>query len=451
MPMSKSFKERLFLRIPKIMRDFKPVLAGEFQSGLFTNETARALSSGFHIYDERGIRQTIARMKEFFFTQHPGTNFFAVKACPNIAILRIMLEEGFGLDCASPTELYRAKLAGAKPHQIMYTSNNTQRPFFQYAEKIGCILNLDDLSFLAKLSHVPERICFRYNPGEKRVAGSNSIIGHPPNQKYGLRHDQVVKAFRQARDKGARIFGLHTMFVSNCRDPEILAGNAKMLLEVAELIRSELGIQLEFINIGGGLGINYKPEDQPLDVEMMARIVSEIMEDFQKCCGYLPLLYMESGRFVTGPHGVLVAPVINIMRKYKKFIGLGICDAADILRALIYPAYHEVSILTPDGQEKIGGPQEVVSIVGSLCENMHLAPDRLLPVINVGDFVVVHDTGAHGIAMSSKYNGWGCSQELLFRLDNSVVRISRAETIGDLVEREMALPQNDQHKKTVQY
>ena len=452
MPMSESFKERLFPLVTKIMWDFKPRLAGEILGDIsLGKETTWALSSGFHIYDETGILETIAQMKKLFFTRYRGKNFFAVKACPNVEILRIILGADFGLDCASPTELFRALLAGAQPYQIMYSSNNTALPFFKYAEKIGCILNLDDISFLPKLPHVPERICFRYNPGELRTEGSNTIIGNPPNQKYGLRHDQIMVAFRQARQKGVRIFGLHTMFVSNCRDPKVLASNARMLLEIAESLQKELDIELEFINIGGGLGISYKSGDQPLDVEAMAQLINEMLEDFQVRCGYTPLLYMESGRYVTGPHGVLVAPVINVMNKYKKFIGLGICDAADILRALIYPAHHEVSVLTTDGQEKIGGPKELVSIVGPLCENMHLAPDRLLPIIVEDDFVVVHDTGAHGIAMGSGYNGWGRSQELLLHSDNSVTRVSRPETIGDLTAREIILPQNELYRKTVQY
>lgn len=434
MPISSAFKRRLFPLIPRIMREFKPIMVGYDKS----LKTEWALSPGFHIYDEIGIRQTIALMKELFFTAHPGTNFFAVKACPNIHILKIMLDMGFGLDCASPTELYRAKLAGAQ-RQIMYTSNNTNPEFYKYALEVDCILNLDDISFLDKVPRVPERICFRYNPGNSRTEGSNSIIGDPPNQKYGLRHDQIVEAYRRARDKGATIFGLHTMYASNCRDAKILAGNVKMQLSVVEEVMTALGIQFEFINIGGGLGINYKNNDELLDIRLMAEFINKQLDDFKAKHNYLPLLYLESGRYVTGPHGVLVSKAINVMDKYKKFIGIDICDAADILRAPIYPAYHEVSILTPQGVEKIDGPKEIVSIVGPLCENMHMVSDRELPVINEGDYVVVHDTGAHGIAMSMKYNGWGASQELLLRKDNSIVRISRAETIGDLLLRETSI------------
>ena len=430
--MTDSFKKRLFPRIPEIARFFWPTMFGDS----FPEENC-ALSPGFHIYDELGIRQTIKEMKGLFFTEHPGTNFFAVKACPNIEILKIILDMGFGLDCSSPTELFRAKIAGAKPGKVMYTSNNTNPAFYPYALDIDCILNLDDISFLDKISKVPKRICFRYNPGYKRTKGSNTIIGNPPNQKYGLRDDQIERAYKMAAEKGAEIFGIHTMFVSNCRDAKVLAGNAKMLLEVVERIQDNLGFQFEFINIGGGLGIKYKPRTRELDLGLMARLINEALNDFKARRGYVPKLYLESGRYVTGPHGVFVTPVLNVMNKYKKFIGIGSCDAADVFRLIMYPAYHQVSIVDKYGVEKRKGLKEIVSIVGPLCENLHMVSDRRLPVIKEGDYVVVQDTGAHGIAMSMTYNNWTPSQELLLKPDDSIVRISRAGTIGDLLIREM--------------
>lgn len=442
MPMSQRFKERLFPLIPRIAHDFHPITVGDNNHPI----PSWALSPGFHIYDEQGIRETIALMQKLFFTTHPGTNFFAVKACPNVEILKIILDAGFGLDCASPTELYRAQLAGALPHQIMYTSNNTHPDHYEYAMSVAGILNLDDISFIDKLPRVPERICFRYNPGDRRTEGSNSIIGNPVNQKYGLRYDQIIEAYKKALDKGAKIFGIHTMYASNCRDAKILAGNAKMQLEMVAKIQDMLPIQLEFINIGGGLGVNYNPEDAPLDIIEMSERVNDLLDDFKARRGYLPKLYSESGRYVTGPNGVLVTQVINKMDKYKKFIGVDICDAADIFRTGIYSAYHEVSIISPDGVEKLLGQKEIVSIVGPLCENMHMISDRDLPIINEKDFVVVHDDGAHGIAMASRYNGWGESQQLLLRPDKSVVRISNAVTIADLLANETAV-----NKKTMQY
>lgn len=442
MPMSQRFKDRLFPLIPKIAYDFHPITAGNKNFSI----PSWALSPGFHIYDEQGIRDTITLMQKLFFTVHPGTNFFAVKACPNVQILKIMLDAGFGMDCASPTELYRAQLAGALPHQVMYTSNNTHPNHYEYAMSVAGILNLDDISFIDKLPRVPERICFRYNPGERRTEGSNSIIGNPVNQKYGLQYCQIIEAYKKAQDKGAAIFGIHTMYASNCRDAKVLAGNAKMQLDVVAEVQDALGIEFEFVNIGGGLGIDYKPEDQPLDISGMSKRINEVLNDFRICHGYLPKLYMESGRFITGPNGVLVARVINVMDKYKKFIGVDICDAADILRAGIYPAHHEVSVLCSDGVEKILGPKETVSIVGPLCENIHMVSDRNLPIISEDDFIVVHDTGAHGIAMAMRYNGWGESQQLLLRPDNSVIRISNAATIADLLATESSVDE-----KIVQY
>lgn len=443
MPMSQNFKERLFPLIPKIAYDFRPIGVGNDNYPI----PLWALSPGFHVYDEQGIRDTIALMKKLFFAEHPGTNFFAVKACPSVQILKIILDAGFGLDCASPTELYRAQLAGALPHQIMYTSNNTHPDHYEYAMSVAGILNLDDISFIDKLPRVPERICFRYNPGERRTEGSNLIIGNPVNQKYGLRYDQIIEAYKKAQDKGAKTFGIHTMYASNSLDAKILAGNAKMQLEMAARIQDFLPIQLEFINIGGGLGVNYKPEDQPLDIVEMSELINQQLDDFQSRRGYLPKLYLESGRFVTGPNGVLVSQVVNKMDKYKKFIGIDVCDAADILRAGIYDSsYHGISVLCSDGVEKIAGPKELVSIVGPLCENIHMVSDRNLPIISEDDFVVVHDTGAHGIAMAMRYNGWGESQQLLLRPDNSVVRISNAATIADLLATETSLKE-----KTIQY
>jgi diaminopimelate decarboxylase len=437
--MSESFKSRLFPQIESIRKSFRPILVGDYPPYY---PERQALSGGFHIYDEIGIEETIAKMKKLFFSKRPGTNFFAVKACPNIQILKLVLRNGFGLDCASPTEIIRAELAGARPDQIMYSSNNTHQNFLRFAShKVG-ILNLDDITLIDKVRKMPELICFRYNPGESRQEGTNQIIGTPVNQKYGLRYDQIVPAFRLAIERGAKRFGLHTMYASNSLDPQVLAGNAKMQLEIVELVQSKLGIRFDFINIGGGLGIPYRPEQSELDIETMATLIDQEMNAFRERNGYLPELYLESGRYVTGPHGVLVGQVINVMEKHKKFIGVDFCDAADILRAPFYPAYHEVSIVGPDGREKEDNPEygpklEQVSIVGPLCENMHLVSDRLLPKINEGDSVVVHDTGAHGIAMSMKYNGWGASQELLLGKDGQVRRISRAETIGDLLAREI--------------
>jgi len=435
---SEKLKENLFPIIPKIMEEFRPEL--DMNDG---DELNWPLSPGAHIYDERGIRSTIRKMKKAFFGRYPGNNFFAVKACPNLTILKIIVSEGFGLDCASPTELFLAKKTGISPDRVMYTSNNTRPEFYEYALKFGCIMNLDDITFIEKLPYMPKLICFRYNPGDRRTEGTNSIIGNPVNQKYGLTYDQIVEAYRIAKNKGAERFGIHTMYASNCLDANILAGNAEMQLDMIGRIQEEVGIRFEFMNIGGGLGVNYKPEDKPLDIHLMGSLIDGYMDSFREKNGYAPLLYIESGRYITGPNGVLVTQVVNRMEKYKTFIGVDICDACDILRAGIYPAYHEISVITDCGGvgKEVGGADTPSfhgkqSIVGPLCENMHMVSDRRLPEIFEGDFIVIHDTGAHGAAMRMNYNGWTASQALLLRVNGDVIRIARAQTIGDLLAQE---------------
>jgi diaminopimelate decarboxylase len=430
--MSKDFKERAFPLLPKILKDFRPKLYGKNSAGLDA-----ALSPGFHLYDEKGIRERIALMKKLFFTEHPGMEFFAVKANSNNAILKIMLDEGFGVDCSSPTEIIRAQALGFPKELIMCTGNNTNPEFYEAFMDAGCILNLDDIGYIDKLPYMPERICFRYNPGPRKTKGSTEFIGDPVNQKYGVRFDQIAEAYQRAKAKGAKIFGLHTMFASNCLDAEALGEIAGMQLEIAEELQKKLGIKFEFVNIGGGIGIEYRPDEKPLDVELVARMTNKAFSAFKAKHGYAPKLYMEAGRFVTGPFGILAGRAINRMNKYKNFVGVDFCDAADILRAGIYPAYHEVSVLTPEGKEKTEGEKETVSIVGPLCENIHMISDRLLPKVEEGDIIVIHDTGAHGIGMGMNYNGWAKSQELMLHSDNSVSRVSRAETIGDLLVKEL--------------
>lgn len=443
MPMSDDFKKRAFPILPKILEDFRPKLYGKDGTGL-----DRALSPGFHLYDEKGIRDRIALMKKLFFTEHPGMEFFAVKANSNNELLKIIKDEGFGLDCSSPTELERAKMLGFAPDKIMYSSNNTNPDFYEPIMDSGCILNLDDINYIDKLPYMPERICFRYNPGPKKTEGANELVGNPVNQKYGVRYDNIVEAYKKAKDKGAKIFGIHTMFATNCLDAHALGDIARMQLEVVEELQGQIGIKFEFVNIGGGIGIEYQYGQEPLDIELVARMTNDAFSDFKTKHGYAPLLYMELGRWIAGPFGILIGQVINKMNKYKNFVGVDFCDAADILRAGIYPMYHEISVLTPEGKEKSIEDKKTVSIVGPLCENMHMVSDRVLPKIEEGDIIVVHDTGAHGIAMKMNYNGWTSSQELMLHPDNSVSRISRAETMGDLLVKELDM---ENHKLTVKY
>ncbi|MFZ5982334.1 MAG: hypothetical protein ACOYS2_02075, partial [Patescibacteria group bacterium] len=400
-----------------------------------------ALSPGAVIMDEQGIRETVGMMWEHLFTRPGDTNFFAVKCNPNIHILKLMLELGFGLDCASPTELYLAKMAGATPDRIMYTANNIQARYLEYSLHLGCIINLDDITGLDVLEMalektslpMPEIICFRYNPGNRRQdGGTNFIIGNPVDQKYGLTYEQIFPAYRRALELGAKKFGIHTMYASNCLDHRILAGNVAMQLRMVEEIGDCLGRPFDFVNAGGGIGVNYRPGEQSVDLVELGRLIREVRLEFENKNGYLPKLWLESGRFVVAPHGALVGHVINVLDKHKRFIGVDFCDAADLHRANIYEsAYHEVNILNPEGNPRSDKEMEV-DIVGPLCENVRLAKARMIPQTCPGDIIVVEDAGGHGQAMKMNYNGWGGSKTLLLRPDNSVVQIARAETIGDL-------------------
>jgi diaminopimelate decarboxylase len=403
--MSQDFKDRLF-----------PVL----------NVMANHYGTPFHIYDETGIRQTGGTLKRAFSGIKIFREYFAVKALPNPRILEIMKSMGFGFDCSSVTELMLSRRAGSRGDDIMFTSNNTSRQeFLAAADDGGCILNLDDISLIPKIPQMPELICFRYNPGAKRTG--NEIIGNPVEAKYGVTHGQILNAYQQARDRGAVRFGLHTMLASNELNYEYMVQTAGMLLDLAQWIGQKLDIQFEFINIGGGLGIPYRPGDPPLNLEAMAAEITELFKNFNQKNGYMPGLYMESGRYMTGPHGVLVVRAINHKDIYRKYIGVDACMSA-LMRPGMYGAYHHIDVLGRD----MSGETEVVDVVGSLCENNDkFAVQRELPVIEDGDILIIQDTGAHGHAMGFNYNGKLRPQELLLRTDGSAELIRREETPED--------------------
>ena len=405
MPMSSAFKDRLF-----------PVL----------KRVADHYGTPFHIYDEAGLRDTARALQSAFSGVEGFKEYFAVKALPNPRILEIMNSMGIGFDCSSITELMLSRRIGAGPDAIMLTSNNTSREEFLSAEAAGgCILNLDDISLLPKVPRLPELICFRYNPGPRRTG--NDIIGNPVEAKYGVSHDQIVAAYRTAREMGARRFGLHTMLASNELNYTYMVQTAEMLLALAEWIHTETGITFAFINIGGGLGIPYRPEDPPLDLAAMAEGITGGLERFRAKNGYAPKLYMESGRYMSGPHGVLVTTAINHKDIYRKYIGVDACMSA-LMRPGMYGAYHHIDVLGKDD----ASPAEVVDVVGSLCENNDkFAVQRRLPAIDEGDLLVIHDTGAHGHSMGFNYNGKLRPQELLIRTDGTTELIRRAETPED--------------------
>jgi diaminopimelate decarboxylase len=411
MPMSKDFQDRLFHRLPEIIEYF---------------------GTPFHIMDERGIIDTGEGLKQDFARVSGFREFFAVKALPVPAILDVMRRMGFGVDCSSPSELTLARQNGFSGMDIMFSSNNTSVELFELSKaEGGCILNIDDISMIERVPVFPELICFRYNPGERRTG--NQIIGIPVEAKYGLRHDQVVDAYRLAIKRGAKRFGLHTMIVSNELNYDYMVATVRMLLEVMEMVSLELDIRFEFFNIGGGIGIPYRPEDKPFDIAALVAETETLLADFRRKQGYIPALYVESGRFMTGPHGVLVATVVNRMSKYREYVGIDASTWAANVRPAVYEtAYHHVTILDPAGNPKSGG-EEVVDVVGPLCENSDkFARQRLLPKTEIGDIMVQHDTGAHTPAMASNYNGWLRPQILMLRTDGSVELIKRAETMEDL-------------------
>lgn len=405
MPISEPFKDRLYPSLPEIREHY---------------------GTPFHIYDETGIRETCTELKTVF-AKIPGfREYYAVKALPNPRILEIMRDEGFGFDCSSVTELIMSRQIGARGEEIMFTSNNTSVEEFEFAESNGgCILNLDDITLLDKLPNIPDLICFRYNPGSRR--SGNDIIGNPTEAKYGVSHDQIFQAYRRAKELGVNRFGLHTMLASNELQYSYMVQTAEMLLELVREISDELDITFEFINIGGGLGIPYQPDADPLDLDSMAAEITSLFEQFKSDRGYMPSLYMESGRFMTGPHGALVVSAINRKEIYRTYIGVDACMSA-LMRPALYNAYHHIEVLGKTDDE----PRQVVDVVGSLCENNDkFAIERELPVIEDGDILIIHDSGAHGHAMGFNYNGKLRPKELLLTGDKKVELIRREETVKD--------------------
>jgi diaminopimelate decarboxylase len=387
-------------------------------------------STPFHIYDEQGIRQNVRRLKAAF-SWNPGfREYFAVKAAPNPYLMKLLQAEGIGADCSSTAELILAEKVGVVGEQVMFTSNDTPAEEFRRAKELGGIINFDDISHIGYMHEqvgLPELVCFRYNPGALKAG--NAIIGHPEEAKYGFTREQLFEGYRQARDLGATRFGLHTMVASNELDASYFVETAHLLFELAVELERELGIRLEFVNIGGGIGVPYRPEEDAVDLEAVGEGIRELYEALIVPAGLDPLrLYMECGRVITGPYGYLVSRVRHIKRTYKTFVGLDAC-MADLMRPALYGAYHHITVV---GKEDAPATM-CCDVTGSLCENNDkFAIDRMLPETAAGDLVVIHDAGAHGHAMGFNYNGKLRSAELLLRTDGDVVMIRRAETEADL-------------------
>ena len=392
-------------------------------------EIIKKYPTPFHIYDEKAILENARKMKAAFGKVPGFKEFFAIKALPNPFILKILKKEGFGMDCSSLPELILAEKVGLIGEDIMFSSNDTPFEEFIKAREIGAYINLDDIShvdYLEKYAGLPEVICFRYNPGP--LKGGNIIIGKPEEAKYGLTRDQLFEGYRILRDRGIMRFGMHTMVASNELDPDYFVETARILFELIVEISKELDITFEFVNLGGGIGIPYLPNQDPVSFETIAEGVNESYASIITAKGLPPLkVFLECGRVITGPYGYLISHVRHIKHTYKDYVGMDSC-MANLMRPGIYGAYHHITVL---GKEKEGAIHKY-DVTGSLCENNDkFAVDRLLPEIKIGDILVIHDTGAHGHSMGFNYNGKLRSAELLLRGDGSVVQIRRPETIDD--------------------
>ncbi|HUV07379.1 MAG TPA: diaminopimelate decarboxylase [Spirochaetia bacterium] len=392
-------------------------------------EIIKEYPTPFHIYDERAIRENARRLSKAFSWSKGFKDYFAVKATPNPHILKILKEEGFGADCSSLPELVLAERAGITGEDIMFSSNDTPAPEYVKAKELGAIINLDDIShidFLARETGLPGLICFRYNPGPLRAG--NAIIGKPEEAKYGFTRDQLFEGYRSVKQLDVRRFGLHTMVISNELNPQYFIETGVMLFDLVAEISEAVGITFEFVNLGGGIGIPYRPGENAVDLAVVSKGIRDAYERIILSRGLPPLrILMECGRMITGPYGYLVSRVLHKKETYKNYIGLDSC-MANLMRPAMYGAYHHITVM---GKENMPST-ETYDVTGSLCENNDkFAIDRKLPKIEIGDTIVIHDTGAHGHAMGFNYNGKLRSAELLLKPDGSIRLIRRAERIED--------------------
>lgn len=383
----------------------------------------------FHLYDEKAIIDNAGKLREAFSRVNGFKEYFAVKALPNPYIMKILKKEGFGADCSSLAELLLAEKAGITGTDIMFSSNDTPAGEFIKAKELGAIINLDDIShiqFLEETAGLPELVCCRYNPGPLKEG--NAIIGNPEEAKYGFTREQLFEGYRIMKEKGVTRFGLHTMVASNELDPAYFVETARILFELIAELSGELDIRFEFVNLGGGIGIPYRPDQEPVSYDVIAKGVSEAYDEIIRANSLHPLnVFLECGRVITGPYGYLVTTVRHLKHIYKDYAGMDAC-MANLMRPALYGAYHHITVL---GKEE-EALTHLYDVTGSLCENNDkFAIDRLLPEISPGDILVIHDTGAHGHAMGFNYNGKLRSAEILLRPDGSFVRIRRAETVDD--------------------
>ena len=441
--------------------------------------TAERWPTPFHVYDAKAMRANAKRLKKAFSWNKGFREYFAVKATPNPHLMKLLQEFGFGSDCSSLAELVLAEKVGNTGEAIMFTSNDTPAEEFRKAWELGAIINLDDVthwdflvdairepvvgaalradrgrlggnrplrgfathgeantpSVASAETPLPERgaidftdcvMCCRYNPGP--LKGGNAIIGKPEEAKYGMTREQLFECYAKMKKAGVRRFGLHTMVASNELDPDYIIDTAKMLFALVLELREKVGIEFEFVNIGGGIGIPYRPDQKAMDLEYVGRGIEKAYKESISAVGAPPLkLFMECGRCITGPYGYLVAKVLHLKNTYRLYAGLDAC-MSNLMRPALYGAYHEIVVPGKEGSTETS----VYDVTGSLCENNDkFAIQRLLPVLSVGDYVVICDAGAHGHAMGFQYNGKLRSAELLLEEDGSVREIRRAETLAD--------------------
>ena len=393
------------------------------------DEMLQKYPTPFHLYDEAAIRANVKRLLAAFSWAPAFKEYFAVKATPNPFLLKILKEEGLGADCSSAAELVLAEKVGITGENIMFSSNDTPAEEYAKAVELGAIINLDDIShieYLEKHVGLPELLSFRYNPGSARAG--NTIIGKPEDAKYGLTKAQLLEAYRIVRDKGVKRFGIHTMVISNELNPDYFIETARMMMTLAKEIYETLGIRIEMINFGGGIGIPYRPEDNQVDLEYVGTGIRKLYEEIIVPAGLAPLkLALECGRMIAGPYGYLVSKVLHKKETYKNYVGLDAC-MANLMRPALYGSYHHITVVGKEQQPL----DHVYDVTGSLCENNDkFAIDRALPQVDIGDVVVIHDAGAHGHAMGFNYNGKLRSAEILLKADGTTELIRRAETLED--------------------
>lgn len=395
-------------------------------------ELAKKFPTPFYIYDEKAIRENVKYFYKAFSIFPSFTEYFAVKALPNPYILKVLESEGCGGDCSSLPELMLCEKSGITGQRIMFTSNDTPAQEFVYAQKLGAIINLDDITHIDFLKNalggkLPDTICFRYNPGPLKEGG-NSIIGKPEEAKYGLTKEQMIHAYKICKAEGVKHFGIHTMVASNELNPDFFVDTARIVFELILEVQKECGVNIEFADLGGGVGIPYKSGQKKVDLDYVAKGIKVLYDKMIVPAGLDPLkICFECGRPITGPYGWLVTKAIHEKNIYRNYIGVD-ASMADLMRPGMYGAYHEVTV---SGKEN--APKDFVyDVSGSLCENCDkFAVQRNLPKIEIGDLLIIHDAGAHGRAMGFNYNGKLRAGELLLRSDGTVKEIRRRETVED--------------------